>query len=475
MPGAPRREARTRPSTSTARRGPSVSEPTSFVPYLTIQRKRDGSALAPAELRAFFEAYQAGRLPDYQMSALLMAIFLRGLGGAELEALVEVMLRSGAVVDLSGVPGRKVDKHSTGGVGDKVSLVLAPLVAACGVVVPMMSGRGLGHTGGTLDKLESIPGFRTDLSLRAFREQLERVGCALIGQTDEIAPLDRRLYALRDVTGTVESIPLIASSIMSKKLAEGIDALVLDVKRGGGAFVPDLERVIELARTMIDIGTRYGREVVALVTAMDRPLGRAVGNALETEEAIFALRGEGPPDLLETTLAEAAEMLLLGGVAGSAAAARATAEAALADGGALEKMREIVAAQGGNPAVLDDPALLPQAPVRRVVTAERAGVVARVDARAVGQAAVALGAGRRTLEAAIDPGVGFHITARPGVEVAAGEPLATVHARTEEDAAAGAAALLAALDIVAPGDRLPAPLPLVSHRITAAGVEELRT
>ena len=279
-----------------------MSEQVAAVPYRTIQRKRDGQELEPAELEGFFQAYAAGTVTDYQMSALLMAIFFRGLSPTELRSLVDVMLHSGAVVDLSAVPGRKVDKHSTGGVGDKVSLPLAPLVSSLGVAVPMISGRGLGHTGGTLDKLETIPGFRTNLSLEEFRDQVARIGCALIGQTAEIAPLDKRLYALRDVTGTVESIPLIASSIMSKKLAEGIDGLVLDIKRGSGAFLPDVELALELARTMVGIGERHGCEVVALLTAMDRPLGYAIGNALEVEESILVLQGEWPADLRELTL-----------------------------------------------------------------------------------------------------------------------------------------------------------------------------
>ncbi|MBX6365302.1 MAG: thymidine phosphorylase, partial [Gemmatimonadetes bacterium] len=358
-------------------------------------------------------------------------------------------------------------------VGDKVSLVLAPLVSALGVPVPMISGRGLGHTGGTLDKLETIPGFRTSLSLAEFRRQLERLGCALIGQTEEIAPLDRRLYALRDVTATVESIPLIASSIMSKKLAEGIDALLLDVKRGAGAFLPELDRALELAATMIEIGAEAGREVVALVTAMDRPLGVAVGNALEMAEAIEALRGGGPPDLRALTVAEAAEMLMLGGAAGDREAARRSAEAALADGRALEQMRRIVEAQGGDPRVLDDPSSLPVARARRVLEAWADGVVQEVQARAVGEAAVALGAGRARLDAAIDPGAGFRITARPGDTVRRGEPLATVYAATEALAEAGVAALRDAIRIgPAPA---PPPLPLISHRVTAAGVEEVRT
>lgn len=443
-----------------------------MIAYQLIQRKRDGGALSPDEIRAFFRAYAEGRLPDYQMAAFLMAVFYRGLDESELVTLVDVMLHSGAVVDLSALPGRKVDKHSTGGVGDKVSLILAPLVASLGVPVPMMSGRGLGHTGGTLDKLASIPGFRTDLTLAEFTAQLERIGCALIGQTDEVAPLDRRLYALRDVTATVEAIPLIASSIMSKKLAEGIDALVLDVKRGGGAFIPDLERALELAETMISIGTAHGREVVALLTAMDRPLGFAVGNALEMEEAILTLQGGGPSDLREVTIALAGEMLAVGGVAADAAEGRALAAEALSDGRALEKMREVVEAQGGNPAVLDDPALLPQAPVSWVVEAETSGYVAEVNARRVGQAAVVLGAGRATLESEIDLAVGFYITAKPGDRVEAGAPIATVHARTEAEADRGIAALREAIRIT--GEAPPPALPLISHRVTRNGVEEWR-
>ncbi len=441
-----------------------------MIAYRLIQKKRDGEDLAPAEIEEFFRAYAEDRLPDYQMAAFLMAVYFRGLSPVELATLVDVMLHSGAVVRLDDVEGVKVDKHSTGGVGDKVSLVLAPLVASLGVPVPMMSGRGLGHTGGTLDKLETIPGFRTNLTLSEYRAQLRQIGCAMIGQTEEIAPLDRRLYALRDVTGTVESIPLIASSIMSKKLAEGIDALVLDVKHGSGAFLPDFGRAVELARTMIEIGRRHGREVVALITAMDRPLGHAVGNALEMEEAIHALNGGGPADLREVTVALAGEMLALGGAAENPEAGRRAAEAALDDGRAAEFMVRLIEAQGGNPSVVEDPGILPQAPVRRVLEAPSDGYVAEVHAREIGWAAVALGAGRTRLDARIDPGVGFHITAKPGVAVGRGEPLATVYARNESDAEEGLAALRAAIRITE--DAPPAPLPLVSHRMTIDGIEE---
>jgi pyrimidine-nucleoside phosphorylase len=433
-------------------------------PAQLVRRKREGEELSPAEIREFFQGYGDGSVEEYQMSAFLMAVFFRGLTGGELAALVDVMLHSGAVADLARVPGRKVDKHSTGGVGDKVSLVLAPLVAALGVPVPMMSGRGLGHTGGTLDKLETIPGFRTDLSLSEFASQMERLGCALIGQTAEVAPLDRRLYALRDVTATVESIPLIASSIMSKKLAEGIDALLLDVKVGNGAFIPDPARAAELARTMIAIGAAHGREVVALLTAMDRPLGHAIGNALEVEECVLTLRGEGPADLRELTLVQAAEMLVLGGVAESVDAALTAATAALDDGRALARMRDVILAQGGNDAVLDDPAILPQAPKRHVMVAPARGYVMSMDVRAIGEAAVALGAGRATLGAPILPDVGFHITARPGDEVAAGEPIGTVYCRSAEAGAEAASRVLAAIRI---GPERQEPLPLVVDRITA--------
>jgi pyrimidine-nucleoside phosphorylase len=408
-----------------------------------------------------------GSVTEYQMAAFLMAVFLRGMNAEELATLVDVMTGSGAVADLSSVAGVKVDKHSTGGVGDKTSLVVAPLVAALGVPVPMMSGRGLGHTGGTVDKLETIPGFRTDLSLSEFVRQLERIGCALIAQTDEIAPLDRRLYALRDVTATVESIPLIASSIMSKKLAEGIDALVLDVKLGNGAFLPEPERAEALARTMISIGHERGRDIVALVTAMDRPLGYAIGNALEVEEAVLALRGEGPEDLVEVTLALAAEMLVLGGACDDLATARTTAGTALADGRALERMRAVIEAQGGNPAILDDPALLPQAPMRRSVEAERDGIVLEMDVRSIGSAAVALGAGRTRLDDTIVPGVGFHITVKPGDSVQARERIATVFASDEAGAQLATGALAAAIRI---GDGEAAPLPLIARRITLEDV-----
>jgi len=431
--------------------------------YRTIQRKRDGLELDGDEIRAFFNGFLDGSVQPYQMSALLMAIFFRGMGEAELTVLVECMLDSGAVVDLGGVSAPKVDKHSTGGVGDKVSIPLAPLVASLGVAVPMMSGRGLGHTGGTVDKLESIPGFRLDLSLDEFRSQVERIGCALITQSDAVVPLDRQLYALRDVTGTVESIPLIASSIMSKKIATGLDGLVLDVKIGSGAFLARREDAERLGRTMIAIGRAHGVRTKVLLTAMDRPLGHAIGNALEVEESILLLRGEGPADLREITLELAAEMLLLADRVPDVAAGRRLAGEALADGRALAKLGEVLEAQGGDPQVLEDPALLPQAPLRLVVEAEAGGVITKMNVRAVGYAAVELGAGRQRLGAKIEPGVGFHMTVKPGQRVERGEPIATVHAGDADSAERARAALLAAITIEDGG--VADPLPLIAARL----------
>jgi pyrimidine-nucleoside phosphorylase len=433
-----------------------------------IERKRDGGRIEPGEWRALLGAFAAGHVPDYQMAAFLMAAYLRGLDREETAALTDAMLSGSGTLDLRAARGPRIDKHSTGGVGDKVSLVLAPLAAAVGIVVPMMSGRGLGHTGGTLDKLDAIPGFRSDLTLAAARAQLERIGCALLGQTDEIAPIDRKLYALRDATSTVESIPLIAASIMSKKLAEGLTGLVLDVKRGSGSFLPALDRGLELARTMIALGAAHDCPVVALVTAMDRPLGRACGNALELEEAIHALKGEGPADLMEVTYALGAEMMLLGGIAGDRPAARARLAEAIASGAAAEKFQQVIEAQGGNPAVVDDPALLPQADACELYRSPRRGFVARVEPRAVGRGIIALGGGRTRMEDAVDPGVGFVITAKPGDWVDAGEPLATIFARDARGVDAGIAALNDAIRVA---DEAEPPLPLISHRVTSQGAE----
>jgi pyrimidine-nucleoside phosphorylase len=437
-----------------------------------IERKRDGGRIDPGEWRALALAYAKGHVPDYQMAALLMACFLRGLDRSETSALTEAMLTSGDRLDLEHLGRPRIDKHSTGGVGDKVSLVLAPLIASLGVAVPMMSGRSLGHTGGTLDKLESIPGFRTDLSLAQATRQLEEIGCVLIGQTPEIAPADKKMYALRDATATVESIPLIASSIMSKKLAEDLTGLVVDMKRGSGAFIPELERVLELAQVMIALGADHGCPTVALVTAMDRPLGRACGNALEVEESIAALKGEGPPDLMDVTYALGVEMLLLAHAAVDATEARAMLVEAIASGRAAEHFQKIIEAQGGNPAVLDDPAILPQAAECELFTAPRRGFVARIEPKAIGRGIIEMGGGRTKVDDVIAPGVGFVITARPGDWVEVGEPMATIFARDRAGIGSGRQALRSAVVVA---DEAEPPLPLVSHRVSAAGVEEYRT
>ena len=432
-----------------------------------IERKRNGEPLSPAEWRELISTYAADQVPDYQMSALLMAVYFRGLAPDELAALTDAMLESGDRLDLGRRTVPAVDKHSTGGVGDKTSLLLAPMVAACGLMVPMMSGRGLGHTGGTLDKLESIPGFRTDLPLREAEDQVRRLGSALIGQTPEIAPADKRLYALRDVTATVESIPLIAASIMSKKLAEGIDGLVLDVKAGSGAFLPDPDLARTLAETMIELGEARGCRTVALLTAMDRPLGRAAGNALEVEEAIEGLQGRGPEDLMELTYALGAEMLLVTGAAANRDDALRKLKHAVDSGAALDRFRAIIEAQGGNPAVVDDPAALPQAPVARVWEAPAAGIVSRIEPRRIGRAITALGGGRMKVGDEVDPAVGFVITTRPGDMVSEGQPLATIYARTEAAAEEAARALSEAIVLGEPA----APLPLILSRITRDGVD----
>jgi pyrimidine-nucleoside phosphorylase len=392
-----------------------------------IQIKRDGGRLTADQIRWVIAEYTADRLPDYQMSALLMAIFKEGLDGEELAAWTDAMLHSGDTLDFSHVPAPKVDKHSTGGVGDKVSIALGPMAAACGVAVPMMSGRALGHTGGTLDKLETIPGFRTALDPPEFRAILARTNLVLAGQSETLVPADRRLYALRDATGTVESIPLISSSIMSKKLAEGLDALVLDVKVGRGAFIKDPDRARVLAETMAGIGISHQVPVRAVLTDMSQPLGRAVGNACEVVEAIEVLRGEGPPDLVEVTYRLCEEMLLAGAITADRADARARLERAVASGAALAKLVEVVEAQGGDPAVIHDPGRLARAPHEQVLTAPRAGHLARADALDIGLAGVRLGAGRQRKEDPIDPGVGITVLAKVGDPIEKGQPLALLN------------------------------------------------
>jgi pyrimidine-nucleoside phosphorylase len=435
-----------------------------------IERKRDGGRLENGEWRALIMAYAAGHIPDYQMSAFLMACFLKGLDHGETAALTEAMLNSGVRFELGTIGKPRLDKHSIGGVGDKVSIVLAPVVSVLGVAVPMVSGRGLGHTGGTLDKLESIPGFRTNLTLAEAHKQISEIGCALIGQTSEIAPADRKLYALRDATATVESIPLIAASIMSKKLAEDLTGLVLDIKRGSGAFLTSFDQAVALATEMISLGESHNCPVVAVFTAMDRPLGRACGNALEIEEAIATLKGEGPEDLVNVTAALCAEMLLMAGLTKNLDEGRVAVRDTIASGKAAEQFARIIEKQGGNPRVLDDPALLPQAAECELFTSQRAGFVQRVEPRTVGRGIIELGGGRTTMDDEVDPAVGFVITVKPGDWVEAGEPLASIYARDRAGVDRGKAALKKAITI---GDEAEPPLPLVSHRATSKGIEEL--
>jgi pyrimidine-nucleoside phosphorylase/thymidine phosphorylase len=392
-----------------------------------IQRKRDGAELRAEEIDFLIRGYARGEVPDYQASAFTMAVYFKGMTPAETVALTTSMMKTGEVLDLGELPGPKADKHSTGGVGDKTSLVLAPLAAACGVYVPMISGRGLGHTGGTLDKLESIPGFNVRLSLKRFREVLRDCGLGLIGQTPEIAPADRKLYALRDVTATVESLPLISASIMSKKMAEGIDALVLDVKCGDGAFLRGKDEAKALAETMVGIGRGMGKKVAALITDMEQPLGRNAGNALEVVECVETLKGRGPKDLESLSIELAAWMVKLAGIAASLDVARARVREALASGAGLERFRRVIELQGGNPRVCDDPSLLPRSPETFVLRSERDGRVARIAARAIGHASMLLGGGRETVESAIDPAVGFVFHKKVGDPVAIGEPIVTVH------------------------------------------------
>lgn len=431
-------------------------------PQHVIARKRDGQALSRAEIDFFVEGATSGSWADYQLTAMLMAVFLRGMDAAETAALTDAMMRSGTIADLSSVRLPKVDKHSTGGVGDKLSLPLAPIVAACGVAVPMISGRGLGHTGGTLDKLEAIPGFRVGLSMDEYRSQMEKLGIALIGQTRDLAPADRKLYSLRDVTATVECIPLICASILSKKLAEGIDSLVLDVKFGRGAFMREKERARLLARTMVDVAVRVGKPTRALLTSMDQPLGRAVGNGVEVAESIACLRGEGPSDVMEVTYALGEQMLLLAGVVKTPEEARQRMQKVVSNGEALRCFARVIEAQGGNPAVTEDLSLLPAAPVSLIVEAPSEGFIVDVDPMKVALAALLLGAGRSRAEDGVDPAVGFDQLVQRGERVSKGQPLGRVLARTESAARKAAADLLAATQI---GEDAPTAVSLVEELI----------
>jgi pyrimidine-nucleoside phosphorylase len=432
-----------------------------------IRKKRDGVELSRAEIEALVGGYTSGDIPDYQASAWLMAALLKGLTRAETAALTDTMLRSGEVLDFSDLPARKVDKHSTGGVGDKTSLVLAPLAAAGGLLVPMISGRGLGHTGGTLDKLEAIPGFNVNLPVARFRQVLETCGCAMIGQTAEIAPADRKLYALRDVTGTVESPFLICASIMSKKLAEGIGGLVLDVKTGSGAFMKKEEDAVYLAELMVETGERMGKKMAALLTDMDQPLGNYVGNSLEVVEVLDVLRGKGPADLVELCLELAAWMFLLGDRVQTVAQGRQLSKQLIDSGKALEKFRQMVELQGGDARVVDSPNLLPQARNKTDLVSSKTGYVTAIQCEQAGTACVILGGGRERKEDSVDPSVGFVLHKKVGDPVASGEALCTVYYNSEDRAARAKHLLQQSFHL---GDAPPShKRPLIHRVITKSG------
>ncbi len=432
-----------------------------------IRKKRDGGELSRAEIEALIGGYTRGDIPDYQASAWLMAALLKGLTRAETAALTDTMLRSGEVLDFSDLPSRKVDKHSTGGVGDKTSLVLAPLAAAGGLLVPMISGRGLGHTGGTLDKLEAIPGFNVNLPVARFRQVLETCGCAMIGQTAEIAPADRKLYSLRDVTGTVESPFLICASIMSKKLAEGIDGLVLDVKTGSGAFMKKQEDAAFLAELMVETGERMGKKMAALLTDMDQPLGNYVGNSLEVVEVLEVLRGQGPGDLIELCLELAAWMLFLGDRVKTVAEGKQLSKQLIDSGKALEKFRQMVGLQGGDARIVDNPQQLPHAKHKTDVVSPKSGYVTAMQCEQAGTACVILGGGRERKEDSVDPSVGFVLHKKVGDPVRAGEALCSIHYNSEDRAVRAKRLLEDSYQIT---DTAPAhPRPLVHRVITRSG------
>lgn len=438
-----------------------ISSPPAFRVADLIRKKRDGGALSRAEIEFLVAGATSGDVPDYQIAAWLMAVVLRGMTGEETAALTHAMLYSGEVLDLADLPANKVDKHSTGGVGDKTSLVLAPLVAAAGLYVPMISGRGLGHTGGTLDKLEAIPGFRVGLPVAEFRRVLATCGCSMIGQTEKIAPADRKLYALRDVTGTVESPYLICGSIMSKKLAEGTDALVLDVKTGSGAFMKKEADAVFLAELMVETGERMGKQMVALITSMDQPLGRMVGNALEVRECIEVMQGGGPRDLRELCLELAAWMFHLGAASKSVAEGRLLAEEKIASGAALKKFRQMVEMQGGDVRAIDDPARLPATKHTVDVASPRAGFVTSILCEQVGTACVVLGGGRERKEDSVDPAVGIVVHKKIGDSVAVGEALCTVHCHSDAQAARAVELLKTSYTI---GHAPPTHRPALIHR-----------
>jgi pyrimidine-nucleoside phosphorylase len=447
-----------KPSTSTTPSAPAMR------PLDLIRKKRDGGELSADEIGFLVRAYTHDEIPDYQMAAWLMAVVIRGMSRSELSALTSAMLHSGEVLDLSDIPGPKVDKHSTGGVGDKTSLIIAPIVAAGGVTVPMISGRGLGHTGGTLDKLQSIPGFNINLSLSEFRRVLKSCGCGLIGQTAEIAPADKKLYALRDVTATVKSPNLICASIMSKKLAEGIDGLVLDVKTGSGAFMKTEKDSVHLAELMVETGERMGKKMVSLITDMDQPLGLKVGNALEIEECIEVMNGGGPADLREVSLELAAWMFYLAGRTPSVDEGRELADKLIRDHSALKKFRQIVTEQGGDPVAIDDPKRLPQAKHSVPLLSPADGFVDAIQCEQVGIASLVLGGGRETKDDVIDPAVGLALHKKVGDAVKKGEPLCTIRYNSEARLGSAQSLLLQAYRIA--GKPPSSKRPLI-HRIIA--------
>lgn len=432
-------------------------------PVSVIAKKRDGQRLSSEEIIAFVSDFVHGHVADYQMSAWLMAALLQGLNGRETFALTQAMLSSGKTLKLSTVRAPKIDKHSTGGVGDKISICLAPLVAACGVSVPMISGRGLGHTGGTLDKLDAIPGYETRLSERAFEQVVRRVGCSIIGQSERLVPADRRMYALRDVTATVESIPLIVASVLSKKLAEGADGVVFDVKVGRGAFMKDLRSARALARALVHVGRSAGRRVSAVLTDMSAPIGITIGNALETKEAIDILYGAGPEDTADLTVELGAEMLLLAQAVTGREEGRRRIQQAIDDGSGLERFRKMLRAHGGDPAVIDDPSKLPKTRERFPVVCRQKGYVTDIDPLALGQLAVAMGAGRTRIDQRIDPAVGIELAVQRGERVAPGQPLAYLHVRSKSRAEQWTPRALAAFHI---GPRRPKAIKRILGRLT---------
>ncbi|NLJ80512.1 MAG: pyrimidine-nucleoside phosphorylase [Firmicutes bacterium] len=432
-----------------------------------IRKKRDGAELTSRELEFLIEGYVSNSIPDYQLAAFLMAVYFQGLNDEETAALTLLMAHSGELLDLKEIKGVKVDKHSTGGVGDTTTLIVAPLVASCGVPVAKMSGRGLGHTGGTVDKLESIPGYRVELSPEQFVSQVNKIGVSIVGQTAELAPADKLFYALRDVTGTVDSIPLIASSIMSKKIAAGADCFVLDVKAGRGAFMKSVEEAVQLAQTMVEIGSRAGKETVALVTDMNQPLGRCIGNALEVKEAILTLSGKGPQNLTSLCLELSAEMLVLAKAAENREKALQILRSKLQNKQALSKFGELIKAQGGNPQVLDNLSLLPQARCQEAVLSTQAGYIQEVNPLALGQAAVLLGAGRRTKDTVIDLAVGIELKKQIGEKIQAGEEIARAYAN---DAALLRQAVPHIKGSFTIAEEQPSSPPLVYRKITANNV-----